>query len=130
MLVDFVCSVRQSTIAKLPCLSDTFPLTHKYRFPLIPGLRSGAGRSLRQRHLPISMADAKPSSSDPDEKAAAAAAPAAGIGIGGMFERITPVLRLILATSLVCAVIVQSRTILTNAYSIRLHAIENYGFGE
>jgi hypothetical protein len=70
------------------------------------------------------MAGARPRSSNADDKVAAAP------GVGGLFERIIPALRLILAISLVCATVVQSRTILTKAYSIRLHAIENYGFGE
>ena len=74
------------------------------------------------------MADAKqpPSSSNAADKAAAAAA--AGVGIG--MDRLVRAMRVVLAVSLVCATVVQSRSILARAYSIRLHAIETYGYGE
>jgi hypothetical protein len=38
--------------------------------------------------------------------------------------------RLLLAICLIVLTISQSHTVLKRAYSIRLHAIENYGFGK
>jgi hypothetical protein len=52
-------------------------------------------------------------------------------GIGGIFlERFFSIARLLLAICLLVLTISQSHTILKRAYSIRLHAIENYGFGK
>ena len=74
----------------------------------------------------ILMAAAKqPPASNAADKADSAAA---GVGIG--FDRLVGAMRVVLAVSLVCATVVQSRSILARAYSIRLHAIETYGYGE
>ncbi len=72
------------------------------------------------------MAAAKqpPASNAPDKADSAAA----GVGIG--FDRLVGAMRVVLAVSLVCATVVQSLSILARAYSIRLHAIETYGYGE
>ena len=71
------------------------------------------------------MADTKRS---PSSNAADKAAVAAGVGIG--IDRLVRAMRVVLAVSLVFATVVQSRSILARAYSIRLHAIETYGYGE
>lgn len=83
--------------------------------------------SIDTAHNPsILMAAAKqPPASNAADKSASAAA---GVGIG--FDRLVGAMRVVLAVSLVCATVVQSRSILARAYSIRLHAIETYGYGE
>lgn len=49
---------------------------------------------------------------------------------GVLLDRLCSLTRLLLAVGLTVLTISQSHTILKRAYSIRLHAIENYGFGK
>jgi hypothetical protein len=58
--------------------------------------------------------------------AVASTTPSSGV----LLDRFCSLARLLLAIGLTVLTISQSHTILKRAYSIRLHAIENYGFGK